>query len=143
MNTLSAIVITKNEADNIVACLESIKFADEIIIFDSGSQDDTTKLARRYTDQVYEVDWPGYGIQKNRALAKATKDWVLSIDADEIVTPALQTEIKAILAQSSSIKGYYIPMQSSYCQRFIRYGDWKNDRFLRLFRRDRGRFKDV
>jgi len=95
---LSATVITYNEADNIGACLESlVPIADEIIVLDSGSTDDTVTIARRYTNQVTVTDWPGFGIQKQRALEHATGDWVLSIDADERVTPYLAREINHAL----------------------------------------------
>ena len=84
--TLSVILITKNEAELVSQCLESVKWADEIVVVDSGSQDATVEICRRYTDKVVVTDWPGFGPQKNRALAMATGDWVLSIDADEQVT---------------------------------------------------------
>ena len=89
---ISIIVITKNEADDIRECLKSISWADEIIILDSGSSDDTVKIAREFSKLVYiSQDWQGFGIQKNRALAYATHNWVLSIDADERITPELRT----------------------------------------------------
>ena len=96
---LSVILITKNEADNIVDCLASVAWADEIIVFDSGSEDETVSICREYTDKVYETDWPGFGIQKQRALNKAKGDWVLSIDADEIVTAELRVEIVKAIQQ--------------------------------------------
>lgn len=99
MATLSVIIITKNEAHDIRACLESVKWVDEIIVLDSGSTDDTVAICREYTNKVFITDWPGYGPQKNRALAYATGDWVLSLDADEQLSPALQAEIKTLLGQ--------------------------------------------
>jgi glycosyltransferase involved in cell wall biosynthesis len=144
MKSLSIIIITKNEAKNIVACLESVKFADEIIVLDSGSTDDTIALCKQYTSKVYEVDWPGFGIQKNRALDKAQGDWVLSIDADERVDQKLKEEILHIISENNlNFAGYTIPRITSYCHKFIRYGDWKNDCYLRLFRRPQGRFNNV
>ncbi|NCW40161.1 MAG: glycosyltransferase family 2 protein, partial [Betaproteobacteria bacterium] len=92
--TLSVILITKNEAELVGQCLESVKWADEIIVVDSGSTDATVEICKRYTDRVMVTDWPGFGPQKNRALAMATGDWVLSIDADEEVTPGLAQEIR-------------------------------------------------
>lgn len=80
---LSVIIITKNEAHDIRRCLESVRFADEVIVLDSGSTDDTVAICREYTDKVFVTDWPGFGVQKNRALALATGEWVLSVDADE------------------------------------------------------------
>ncbi len=94
---LSVIIITKNEADQIRECLESIQWADEIVILDSGSTDGTVDICREYTDKVFETDWPGFGPQKNRALEKAAGDWVLSVDADERVSLELRLEIEQAL----------------------------------------------
>jgi len=137
----SVIIITKNEASHIGRCLESVSWADEIIVLDSGSQDDTLSICRQYTDKVYETDWPGFGVQKQRALDKATGDWVLSIDADEVVTPELRMEIEQAF-QQEQFQGYDIPRLSSYCGRQIRHGGWWPDYVLRLFRRQSGRFSD-
>lgn len=139
---LSVIIITKNEASHIGRCLESVSWADEIIVLDSGSQDDTVSICRQYTDKVYETDWPGFGVQKQRALDKATGDWVLSIDADEIVTAELRAEIEQAL-QQNKFHGYEIPRLSSYCGRQMRHGGWWPDYVLRLFRRSAGHFSDA
>ena len=139
---LSVIIITKNEAPHIGRCLESVSWADEIIVLDSGSQDDTVSICRQYTDKVYETDWPGFGVQKQRALDKATGDWVLSIDADEIVTAELRAEIEQAL-QQNKFHGYEIPRLSSYCGRQMRHGGWWPDYVLRLFRRNAGHFSDA
>jgi glycosyltransferase involved in cell wall biosynthesis len=138
---LSVIIITKNEASHIGRCLESVSWADEIIVLDSGSEDETVSICRQYTDKVYETDWPGFGAQKQRALDKANGDWVFSIDADEIVTPELRAEIEKAL-QQEQFQGYEIPRLSSYCGRQMRHGGWWPDYVLRLFRRDCGRFTD-
>ncbi|MGZ5575837.1 MAG: glycosyltransferase family 2 protein [Methylobacter sp.] len=138
---LSVIIITKNEASHIGRCLESVSWADEIIVLDSGSQDDTVSICHQYTDKVYETDWLGFGIQKQRALDKARGDWVLSIDADEMVTPELRMEIEQAL-QQNEFQGYEIPRLSSYCGRQMRHGGWWPDHVLRLFRRDCGQFTD-
>jgi len=139
---LSVIIITKNETSYIGRCLESVLWADEIIVLDSGSQDDTVAICRQYTDKVYQTDWPGFGIQKQRALAKATGDWVLSIDADEIVTAELRAEIEQVL-QQDKFQGYEIPRLSSYCGRKMRHGGWWPDYVLRLFRRSAGHFSEA
>lgn len=139
---ISVIVITKNEASHIGRCLESVSWADEIIVLDSGSQDDTVAICRQYTNKVYETDWPGFGVQKQRALDKAMGDWVLSIDADEIVTTELRAEIEQAL-QQKKIDGYEIPRLSSYCGRQMRHGGWWPDYVLRLFRRNMGCFSDA
>ena len=95
---LSVIIITKNEAANIAkCCLKSVDFADEFIVVDSGSTDGTVELARALGARVEASDWPGFGPQKNRAVDLATGDWVLSIDADELVTPELAREIQETL----------------------------------------------
>lgn len=142
MTTLSVIIIAYNEERNIRACLDSVKWADEIIVFDSGSTDNTVKICQEYTDHVYSTDWPGFGIQKNRALAKATQPWVLSIDADERVSKPLQEAILNTIKHPSA-DGYYLPRQVFFCGQPIRYGDWGNNTVLRLFKRDKGSFTEV
>ncbi len=137
--TLSVILITKNEAELVGQCLESVKWADEIIVLDSGSTDATVEICQRYTDRVTVTDWPGFGPQKNRALAMATGDWVLSIDADEEVTPALAQEMQAVL-QAPQAQGYTLPRLSSYCGRDMRHSGWWPDPVLRLFKRGAGSF---
>lgn len=138
---LSVIVITRNEAQHIGRCLTSVVWADEIIVLDSGSSDDTVAICRQFTDQVFVTDWPGFGPQKQRALDKASHDWVLSIDADEVVTETLKAEIRQAMRQDA-VQGYEIPRLSSYCGRQIKHAGWWPDHVLRLFRRDAGRFTD-
>lgn len=138
---LSVIVITKNEAEHISRCLASVDWADEIIVVDSGSDDSTVDICRTYTDKVFITDWPGFGQQKQRALDKAQGDWVLSIDADEVVTPELRAEIEKAL-QQQHYNGYEIARLSSYCGRQIRHGGWWPDYVLRLFRHEYGQFTD-
>jgi len=140
--TLSVIIITKNEAHNIGDCLDSVAFADECIVVDSGSTDDTCDIARSRGARVVQTDdWPGFGPQKNRALDLATKDWVLSIDADERVTPELASEIQASI-QANTLDGYRIARLSNFCGRWIRHSGWWPDHVLRLIRRGAGRFTD-
>lgn len=142
MSSLSVIVITKNEAENIKACLESVAWADEIIVVDAGSTDETVKLAEEMGAQVHvHADWPGFGPQKNRALDYASKDWVFSIDADERVTPELRAEIQAAMRQGQC-DAYEIPRLSSFCGRYIHHSGWRPDYVTRLFRRGVGRFSD-
>jgi glycosyltransferase involved in cell wall biosynthesis len=140
--TLSVIIITKNESAHIGECLQSVAWANEIIVLDSGSQDDTVNICRTYTDKVYETDWQGFGIQKQRALNKATGAWVLSIDADEIVTPELKADIMQAM-QTNDINGFEIPRLSNYCGRAMRHGGWFPDYVLRLFRRECGQFTEA
>lgn len=139
--TLSVIIITKNEAELIGQCLESVKWADEIIVVDSGSTDETVDICRRYTDKVVVTDWPGFGPQKNRALAMATGNWVLSIDADEQITPELAREIQSSIA-STAHQVFTLPRLSSFMGRYIRHGDWWPDQIARLFLRDQCKFSD-
>ena len=138
---LSVIIITKNEAFHIGRCLESVSWADEIIVLDSGSEDNTVEICRRYTDKVFITDWPGFGIQKQRALTHAQGDWVFSIDADEVVSPELKVEIQAAMIESS-FNGYEIPRLSSYCGKQMRHGGWYPDYVLSLFKRETGCFTD-
>jgi len=139
---LSVIIITKNEEFHIAKCLESVKWADEIIILDSGSSDETVSICRQFTQHVFETDWQGFGIQKQRALNKATGDWVLSIDADEIITPELRYEIEQAINQNQH-DAFLLPRLSNYCGKLIKHGGWYPDYILRLFRRDLGRFSDA
>jgi len=139
---LSVVIITKNEAGHIGRCLESVAWADEIVVLDSGSEDDTVAICRQYTDKIYQTDWPGFGLQKQRAVDKAKGDWILSIDADEVITAELKAEIETAL-QQDRYKGYEIPRLSSYCGRQMRHGGWWPDYVLRLFRRDCGQFSDA
>lgn len=140
---LSVIVITKNEAAHIEACLDSVDFADEIIVLDSGSTDATCDIARQRGARVERsADWPGFGPQKNRALALATGDWVLSIDADERVTPELARSIQQALSAPDA-QAYRVARLSNFCGRWIRHSGWWPDYVVRLFRRDSGRFSDV
>lgn len=142
MPRLSVILITKNEAANIRACLESVAWADEIVVVDSDSTDGTVAIAREFTPHVYAHDWPGFGAQKNRALDYATGAWVLSIDADERVTPELRAEIEAALAGPQA-DAYEMPRLSNFCGRFMRHSGWYPDYVLRLFRSGTGRFSDA
>jgi glycosyltransferase involved in cell wall biosynthesis len=138
---LSVVIITKNAAVHITRCLTSVSWADEIIILDSGSVDDTLTRARVFTDKVFiNSDWQGFGVQKNRALSYAQGDWILSLDADEEVTPALKQQILTAVTQQHT--AFQIPRQSCYCGRWIEHSGWSPDYVLRLFRRDAARFSD-
>jgi glycosyltransferase involved in cell wall biosynthesis len=141
--TLSVIIITKNEAAVIERCLQSVAWADEIILFDTDSGDGTPELARALGAKVHSApDWPGFGAQKNRALALATGDYVLSIDADEWVTPELRAEIEKALAAPDRLPAYRMPRLSSYCGRVMRHSGWWPDHVTRLFQRGAAKFSD-
>ncbi len=136
MLALSVIVIVKDAEKDIQRCLESVKWADEIIILDSGSQDNTLEICREYTQTIFSTDWPGFGIQKNRALDKAKGQWVLSIDADEALSLGLIEEIKKIISNTEDQNdAYAIKRISFFAGKKIRYGDWGRDNVIRLFRR--------
>jgi glycosyltransferase involved in cell wall biosynthesis len=141
---LSAIVITRNEEARIRECLASLSFAAEIIVVDNASTDATPDIAREAGAQVHHVpDWPGFGPQKNRALALATRPWVLSIDADERVTPELRDEILAVVAsERPGVDAWEMPRRSSYCGQYMAHSGWYPDRVTRLFRRGTARFSD-
>jgi glycosyltransferase involved in cell wall biosynthesis len=137
---VTAVLITLNEAANIAAALASIAWADEILVIDSGSTDDTVPLARKAGARVEVRDWPGYSAQKNYAASIAAHDWILSLDADERVTPALAEEITRLLTSEPSRRGYRVPRLSHYLGRWIRGTDWYPDYQLRLYDRRAGRW---
>jgi glycosyltransferase involved in cell wall biosynthesis len=140
---LSVIIITKNEADNIRACLESVAWADEIVVVDSGSSDDTVNICKTLGAQVHTTaDWPGFGVQKNRALSHATGEWVLSLDADERVTPELRSEIETTLNVPHGHAAFRIARLSSFCGRYMRHSGWYPDYVTRLFHRGSAEFSD-
>ncbi|HEU4622075.1 MAG TPA: glycosyltransferase family 2 protein [Burkholderiaceae bacterium] len=140
--TISAILITKNEAHNLGDCLAGLRWCDEVVVVDSGSTDGTLEIARAAGAKVTVFnDWPGFGPQKNRALDLATSDWIFSIDADERVDDTLAEEIRdAVL--NASIVGYDIPRRSLFVGRYMRHGGWWPDRVLRLARRSHARFTE-
>ncbi len=143
MPRLSLIVIARNEEAAIGRCLGSAAFADEIVVVDNDSTDKTVEIARSFRAKVVKApDWPGFGPQKNRALNAATGDWVLSLDADEWVGPALSAAIRRVIADPDAADGYEMPRRSRFHGKVIRYSGWWPDHVLRLFRRERGRFTD-
>jgi len=135
---LTVTVITRDEAANILAALDSVTWADELIVVDSGSTDDTVALARQRTDRVFVREWSGYSAQKNFAAEQASHDWILSLDADERVTPALAGEIRALLGSEPGAHGYDMPRVSFYLGKWIRTTDWYPDHQLRLYDRRAG-----
>lgn len=140
---LTVTVITYNEADHIAAALDSISWADEIIVVDSGSTDRTAEIARARATRVIVRDWPGYSAQKNFAADQASNEWVLSMDADERVTPALAEEIRQVLSREPAARGYRIKRVSHYLGRWIRTTDWSHDWQLRLYDRRAGRWNGL
>ncbi len=139
--SLSVIVITRDEQQVIKQCLESVSWAEEIVVVDSGSSDDTVKICLSLGASVHVTDWPGFGPQKNRAIDFSTCDWVLSLDADEIVSPELKLEILEAISKGNA-EAYSFPRSSSYCGRFMKHSGWWPDRVVRLFRRGSARFSE-
>jgi glycosyltransferase involved in cell wall biosynthesis len=139
---LSVTIITLNEEKNLRACLESVAFADEIIVVDSGSMDSTLEIAREFTNKVFQEPWKGYAGQKNSAQDKAQGAWIFSVDADERVTPELQKEILSVLQKESTCVGFKIPRKNFFCGQWIRHGGWYPDYLLRLYRKDAGAFAE-
>jgi len=134
---ISAVVITFNEENNIEAALESVAgIAAEIVVVDSHSTDRTVKLARKFTDRVYERKWTNFADQKNFGDAHASHPWILSLDADERLSPELREEILALLNEEPDAAGFSTPRQVFYLGRWIRHSGWFPDRRVRLFRKD-------
>jgi glycosyltransferase involved in cell wall biosynthesis len=135
---VTATVITLNEERNLEAALQSLAWADEIVVIDSGSSDGTVEIARRHGARVETRAWEGYGAQKNYAASIAANDWILSVDADERVPPELAREIRAVLAAEPGRRGYRLPRVTWYLGRWMRGTDWYPDYQLRLYDRRAG-----
>jgi glycosyltransferase involved in cell wall biosynthesis len=138
---LSAVVITRNEATRISRCLESVKWCDETVVVDSGSTDGTVEIARRAGARVISHEWEGYGGQKSFAVGQARNDWVLCVDADEVVTPALRSGIEAVLGTPVH-PAYEMARCNRFLGRFLRHGEGYPDWNLRLFDRRHARWSD-
>jgi len=138
---ISVVIITYNEEKNIRRCLEHVKWAREIVVVDSHSTDKTVEIAREYTDKIFLHPFEEYVDQKNYALDLATSDWVLSVDADEVVTPELLNRIREVWSREKEIyDGFTGNRRSQFCGKWIDHCGWYPDRKLRLFRRQRGRW---
>jgi glycosyltransferase involved in cell wall biosynthesis len=145
--TISIVLITHNEEVNLGTTLESLKPLvsnqdGEIIIVDSGSVDKTEQIARAYSAKFFSEPWKGFAVQKNSAMEKAAMDWVLQLDADEALEPALATEIQAALRSNPTVDGFFIPRKNFFLGRWIRYGGFYPDAKLRLIRRGAGKFEE-
>ena len=139
---LSVSIITKNEEDNIERCLDSVKWANEIIIVDSGSTDHTLEICKSYNCKIIETEWLGFGLTKQIGVNAATNNWILSIDADEEVTSELKNKILE-LVQSTTFHAFNIKRVSYYLKKRIQYSGWQTDRPLRLFNKQYGNFNDA
>jgi glycosyltransferase involved in cell wall biosynthesis len=143
MNNLSVVVLTKNEEQRIACCLESVKWADEIIVVDDESSDQTVAIARRYTDKIFSRKMDVEGIHRNWAYAKAKNIWVLSLDADEIATPELKEEIEEAIKNNPRENGFTIPRRNYIGDYWVRHGGWYPSPQLKLFRKDKFRYEEV
>lgn len=142
MPKVSAIIITKNEEEDLARCLESIKWVDEIVLIDSGSTDRTLEIAKNYKARIFVEEWKGYTEQKNSCLDKAEHEWVLSLDADEELTMEAQKTIQKILkGNEDRYAGYALRRRVLYLGKWITHGDWYPDYVVRLWKKNSGRFK--
>lgn len=139
---LSVTIVTRDEAARVGACLDSVAWADEIVVLDCGSSDGTQEICRARGAVVVERAWEGYAAQKNLAIGQARHPWVLSLDADERVGEGLREQILEVLAADGPAEGYRIPRMNIFFGRWLRHGDHWPDHQIRLFRRERGRFND-
>jgi len=137
---LSVTIITLDEEDRLRNCLESVAWADEIVVIDAESTDKTVEIAREFTDRIWTRPWPGFAAQKNFALDQATQPWVLSLDADERVSPDLRMAIQEVCAHDHGAAGFSIPRKNIFWGSWVRHGRLYPDYQLRLFRRGSGRF---
>jgi glycosyltransferase involved in cell wall biosynthesis len=139
MSTISSVVITYNEENNIRECLESLKWTNEIIVVDSNSKDKTTEIAKQYTDKIIKTDILSFSIKRNMAFHVASSEWIIWIDADEIISDELKEEIKKIINDTRNpCNAYFINRRSFFINRFVRHCGWYPDYTLRLFRKDTG-----
>ncbi len=139
---LSVVIITKDEGDNIVSCLQSVRWANETIVVDSHSTDDTVALAQAEGAITHQIEWQGFGAAKQQAVGFASHDWVLSLDADERITPELANEIRQAIT-SDIYAGYEIPRLTNFIGTWIHHSGWRPDYVLRLFRKSTGGFSDA
>lgn len=142
MPTLGIAIITKNAAAHLDACLTAVTWANRVVVLDSGSSDNTLDIARQYGAAIHQTaDWPGFGPQKNRCLDLLDTDWILALDADEVLTPELAEEIRAAIANPQA-DVYALPRLSNYCGRWMRHSGWYPDFVPRLFKRGSARYSD-
>ncbi len=139
MSTCSVMIITQNEQDNIRACLESVSWAEEIVVVDAESRDETRSICAEFTDRIFVRPWPGFAAQKEFALNQCRSDWVLSLDADERVRPDLRQEIQGMLSENAQEDGYRVARRSYFLGRWIGHCGWYPGYQVRLFRRERVR----
>ena len=135
---LSVAIVAMNEEAIIGRTLESVRWADEVVLIDSGSTDRTCDIAREYGAKVLLKEWPGFSLQKTYAFENCTQDWILSLDADEVVSPELAEEIREVVGNADALNGYWVPRKNLFLGKWTRFGGFYPDPKLRLFRRGRG-----
>jgi glycosyltransferase involved in cell wall biosynthesis len=140
MKKLSVVIITQNEEVNLPRCLESVNWADEIVVVDSGSTDRTEEIAAGYHARIHQIPWQGFGAAKQAGVDRAANEWILSIDADEAVSDELAEEIKQVLNGAEQFDGYLMPRRTCFLGRWILHCGWYPDPVLRLFRKSAGQF---
>ena len=143
-NDISVIIICKNEEQRIRRCLESVTWADEIVVVDSGSTDNTLDIVKEYTDRVFvNEDWPGFGPQKRLAEDKASHNWILAIDSDEVVSDELRDEILKVITTADEKTVFRINRLTNFCNKFIRHSGWHPDRIVRLYNKAHYHYNDA
>lgn len=142
MKKISAVIIARDEEENIGRCVRSLLWADEVLVADTGSTDRTIEIAEEAGARVIRLPWQQFGPTKRDAVGQARHDWILSVDADETASPQLAEEIRNVLEKDQSTSGYHIPRRTRYLGKVIRYCGWQNDAPLRLFNRSSGNFND-
>ena len=135
---ISIAIITHNEERNLLACLESVRFADDVVVVDSGSTDNTARIAEDFSARFFVEEWKGFGPQKNSAVQKCKHQWVFILDADERIPAETQRELKAIMARRDIADGYSFPRKNFFHGTWIRHSDWWPDRSVRLVNREKG-----
>ena len=145
MNTkISVAIICKNEAARIRRCLDSVSWADEIVVVDSGSVDDTLDIAREFTDKIFEYhNWQGFGRQRQIAEDKATNDWILAIDCDEVLPADLKREILSCIDAVTDNEVFRFNRMTYFCGKFIKHSGWYPDRIVRLYNKNKFRYNDA
>jgi len=137
---VSAVLISFNEEKRIGPCLDSLRWADEIVVVDAGSSDATREIARRYTERVFDIPWKGFGLQKQAAVDLASQRWIFNVDCDERVTEDLAAEIRNIVGLDGGPAAWSVPRKTYIGGKWIRHAGWYPDRTVRLFEKTKGRF---
>ncbi|MBN2436978.1 MAG: glycosyltransferase family 2 protein [Deltaproteobacteria bacterium] len=140
---LSVAMIVENEEQNLPDCLKSVSFASQIVVVDSGSRDETIRIASDFGCDVFNEPWRGFGLQKQFAVEQCREAWILVLDADERIPPETARVIRQIVESPAAVAGYSFPRKNLFQGRWIRHAGWWPDRVVRLFRKERGRMTDA